>query len=462
MAQYFCKHDFFTILPPLKQILPIILILITLSLLGIIYIQVSWLNNMVLLRKDQVEQKVEDITKQVGEELAQYKGSSSISNKKSFPNDDFILESPRNYNVSQRFTTKELYEKIKTAFAVQKLENIPFEFALVTFKNEALGEVERESPEFRSWYDDTTNHYPKVFPLVPPSGSPAENLAADEWIIIVVPNVTDIVYKSLRLPIVISILFTLVICTAFFLTVRTMLRQKKLSEIKNDFINNMTHEFKTPIATISLAVDAIKNEKVQRDTEKLGYFSSIIKEENQRMNRQVETILKSALMDRQEVQLNTKQLHVHEIIRDVVDNFILRIQEKQGTLETDLAAAEDTIEGDEVHISNLINNLLDNAMKYSKDNVPPRICLATASNTRKFTIRIEDNGIGMSRETLKRIFEKFYRAHTGNIHNVKGFGLGLSYVKTVVEAHQGTIRAESTLGKGSCFTIELPLKKNEK
>jgi two-component system, OmpR family, phosphate regulon sensor histidine kinase PhoR len=242
--------------------------------------------------------------------------------------------------------------------------------------------------------------------------------------------------------------------------VNTMIRQKKLSEIKNDFINNMTHEFKTPIATISLAVDAIKNEKVQRDTEKLIYFSSIIKEENQRMNRQVETILKSALMDRQEVQLNLKPLHVHEIIRDVADNFILRLQEKQGMLETELGATDDLIEGDEVHISNLVNNLMDNAVKYSKENVPPIIRLITSSNNKKFTIRIEDNGIGMTRETLKRIFEKFYRAHTGNIHNVKGFGLGLSYVKNVVEAHEGPIKAESILGKGSCFTIDFNLKKN--
>ncbi|MGZ3845913.1 MAG: sensor histidine kinase, partial [Flavisolibacter sp.] len=258
--------------------------------------------------------------------------------------------------------------------------------------------------------------------------------------------------------ILVAILFTLVIVSAFYLTVSTMIRQKKLSEIKNDFINNMTHEFKTPIATISLAVDAIKNEKVQRDSEKLGYFSSIIKEENQRMNRQVETILKSALMDRQEVQLNLKPLHVHQIITDVADNFILRLQEKQGMLETELNATDDLIEGDEVHISNLVTNLMDNAVKYSKENVPPVIRLVTSSTNKKFIIRIEDNGIGMSRETLKRIFEKFYRAHTGNIHNVKGFGLGLSYVKNVVNAHEGTIKAESILGKGSCFTIEFNLK----
>ena len=442
----------------MKRIFPIILVLITLSLLGIIYIQINWLHNMVLLRKDQIDQKVRDIAKQVGEDLAQYKGSSAPAGLKSFldPN-NFSLDYPRTYNVSQRFTTQELYDRIKAAFVASKLENIPFEFALVTLKNEAIGQMERQSNNFTTWYEDTSRYSFKAYPIVPPSGSAAENLTANEWIIIVVPNVTDIVYKGLRGNIAVAIIFTLVICTAFFLTLRTMLRQKKLSEIKNDFINNMTHEFKTPIATISLAVDAIRNEKVQKDVSKLSYFSEIIKEENQRMNRQVETILKSALMDRQEVQLNLKPLHVHTIIRDVADNFMLRLQEKQGTLEMDLNAQNDLIEGDEVHISNLINNLMDNAVKYSKDTVPPKICITTSSN-KKFTIKISDNGIGMTRETVKRIFEKFYRAHTGNIHNVKGFGLGLSYVKTVVEGHEGIIKADSTLGKGSCFTIEFPLK----
>ena len=436
--------------------------LITLSLLGIIYIQINWLNNMVLLRKDQIDQKVRDIAKQVGEELSQYKGSAPSSGMKPFPDlNNFSLDYPRTYNVSQRFTTQELYDKIKANFVAADLENIPFEFALVTLKNETIGQMERQSNNFTAWYEDTANYSFKAYPIVPPSGSAAENLTANEWIIIVVPNVTDIVYKGLRGNIMVAILFTLVICAAFYLTLHTMLRQKKLSEIKNDFINNMTHEFKTPIATISLAVDAIRNEKVQRDAQKLSYFSEIIKEENQRMNRQVETILKSALMDRQEVQLNLKPLHVHTIIRDVADNFMLRLHEKQGTLEMDLAAQDDLIDGDEVHISNLVNNLMDNAVKYAKENVPPKICITTTSNNKNFIFKIEDNGIGMTRETVKRIFEKFYRAHTGNIHNVKGFGLGLSYVKTVVEGHEGHIKADSTLGKGSSFTIELPLKRDE-
>ena len=442
----------------MKRILPIIIVLITISVLGIILIQISWIKNMHKLQEDQVKQKVNEVTKIVGSELAQYKGSYSTPSSKTFPNfnGNFSLELTKPSTVGQRFTTQEIYEKLKLAFASQNLEHVPFEFGLAPYISGMFGYMERQSSRFKEWYDDTTNHYLYLYPLMAPSGSAAENLTTDEVLIVAVPNISNIVYKHLQPFIATAILFTLIILTAFFLTLRTMLRQKKMSEIKNDFINNMTHEFKTPIATISLAVDALRNEKVIGDRKKMSYFSEIIKEENQRMNRQVETILKSALMDRQEVQLNLKPLHVHQIIRDVADNFMLRLQEKNGGLELNLNASNDLIEADEVHISNIVNNLMDNAVKYSKENVPPKICITTACNPKKFILRIDDNGIGMNRETLKRIFEKFYRAHTGNVHNVKGFGLGLSYVEDIVQAHGGTIKADSTLGKGSCFTIELP------
>jgi two-component system phosphate regulon sensor histidine kinase PhoR len=252
-----------------------------------------------------------------------------------------------------------------------------------------------------------------------------------------------------------AILFTIIITTAFFITIRTLLKQKKLSEIKSDFINNMTHEFKTPLATISLAVDALKNEKVVNDKEKTGYFTAIIKEENKRMNKQVETILQAALLDKQEVQLNLKKLSAHEMITSALNNITLQVEEKSGKLEVALKAEKDIILADEVHFTNLVNNLLDNAVKYSGDT--PVIKLTTDNIGKFFRIKIEDSGIGMNKETLNRIFEKFYRAHTGNVHNVKGFGLGLSYVKTMVDAHHGHIKAESVLGKGSCFTVSIPL-----
>jgi two-component system, OmpR family, phosphate regulon sensor histidine kinase PhoR len=445
-----------------KRIFPIIIVLIGLSLIGIIYIQFAWLNSMLLLKQDQLKERLQKVTEMMGSKLSEYKGAHPSNKNSPIFNDDISNDFFKPYLVGNRLTTQEINEMIRIAFFTNDVKEVPYEFALIVLNSGEMAYMERQSQNFLEWYNDTTNHRSFNTLLVSPSGSAAENLASDEMLIIIVPQIKSLVFKDARYRMIImaAIIFTLIIFAAFYLTVNTMIRQKKLSEIKNDFINNMTHEFKTPIATISLAVDAIKNEKVQKDVQKLGYFSSIIKEENQRMNRQVETILKSALMDRQEVQLNLRPLHVHEIIRDVADNFILRLQEKQGMLETELNATDDLIEGDEVHISNLVNNLMDNAVKYSKENVPPIIRLVTSSNNKKFAIRIEDNGIGMTRETLKRIFEKFYRAHTGNIHNVKGFGLGLSYVKNVVDAHEGTIKAESTLGKGSCFTIDFNLKKN--
>jgi two-component system phosphate regulon sensor histidine kinase PhoR len=252
-----------------------------------------------------------------------------------------------------------------------------------------------------------------------------------------------------------SILFTVIIISAFALTVRTMFNQKKLSEIKSDFINNMTHELKTPLATISLAIDALTNEKVIHNSEQVRYYSGMIKDENKRMNKQVEKILQAARIERQDIKLNLQKLNAHDIIQKVADNLSLQIQEKNGSLSLALNAPRYMIEADEVHFSNIIFNLLDNAIKYSKDNL--HIDVSTDVVNGMLAIKVKDNGIGMNRETASRVFEKFYRAHTGNIHNVKGFGLGLSYVKATVEAHQGKVSVDSTLGKGSSFTVLLPL-----
>jgi two-component system phosphate regulon sensor histidine kinase PhoR len=417
---------------------------------------------MVLLRVEQVKHNAEDATKEVAEDLAQHKGNYSGTPGKLFPRlqaGDFSIELMGPSTVGQRFSQGEIQSKIQHSFLNNNLKNVPFEFGLATLdKRGLMSYMERQSKDFVPFYEDSVHNFSYIVGLVPPTGTPGENLSPDEILIVVIPNIKNIVLQSLTWRIITSVIFTLVIITAFYLTVRTMLRQKKLSEIKNDFINNMTHEFKTPLATISLAVDALKNEKVRGNNDKMNYFNTIIKEENQRMNRQVETILKAALLEKQEVQLIRKPLHVHEIIRSVVDNFKLQLGERNGKAELDLNATNDLVEADEVHLSNLINNLVDNSIKYSRDDVPPDIRVSTSSDNRKFCIKIEDNGIGMSKETLKRIFEKFYRAHTGNIHNVKGFGLGLSYVKTMVEAHGGSIKVESILGKGSNFDIELPLK----
>jgi len=444
-----------------KRIFTIISILISLSLLGIIINQSTAMRNMVSLRREQIKHNVEQSTRMVAEDLSQHKGNNLVGNTKKglvLP-DDFSIDIFKPVTVASRFGVDEIRQRFVNAFLLNNLKNIQFEFGIATFDRMGKMVFEKASANFVQAFQDTTQNFVYNSGLEALSGTAGENLSVSEVLFVVIPNIKSLVLKSLFWQIIISILFTIIILAAFTLTVRTMLRQKKLADIKNDFINNMTHEFKTPIATISLAVDAMRNEKVISSRDKLGYFSDIIKEENQRMNRQVETILKASQLDKQEVDLNLKPVHVHEIIRDVVDNFTLQLEEKKGKVELDLRASTDLIDADEVHFSNLVNNLVDNAVKYAKENTPPLIRLSTQSNAKHFTIRIEDNGIGMNRDTVKRIFEKFYRAHTGNVHNVKGFGLGLSYVKTMVEAHAGDIRAESTLGKGSTFTIELPLKK---
>jgi two-component system, OmpR family, phosphate regulon sensor histidine kinase PhoR len=444
-----------------KKIFPVIILLITLSLVGIIYIQVNWVRTMVENKEDQLMQKVEYAMNDVGQELIQQR--SLLPGIRNFrfkpgetfhPTDQILSELLKPTTIAQKFNVSDIGSKLQKAFNNHGLQNTKFEFGISADVN--LITYELLSSNFSQLVEDTVHNHAFVYPLQEPSGTSLNNLTPAETLCVVVPNYKNIVLKEMRLMIFVSIFFTLIIITAFYLTIRTLLQQKKISEIKNDFINNMTHEFKTPLATISLAVDALRNEKVFQDKQKSNYFSSIIKEENKRMNKQVESILQAALLDRNEMELNLYPLHVHEIIKDVADNFKLQLEEKHGKADLQLNAANDYMMIDEVHFTNLISNLIDNAVKYSKDHVTIKI--TTHSTNKNFVIRIEDNGIGMSKETQRRIFEKFYRAHTGNVHNVKGFGLGLSYVKTVVEAHHGKIKVDSTVGKGTTFTIEFPFK----
>jgi two-component system phosphate regulon sensor histidine kinase PhoR len=303
---------------------------------------------------------------------------------------------------------------------------------------------------------DSIHHVKILYPLAPSSGGLMESLAPQEVLILLVPDIKSVVLKSLGWMIAGAIIFTLIIITAFYITLSTLLRQKKLSEIKNDFINNMTHELKTPLATISLAVDALKNEKVLADESKRNYFMGMIREENKRMNKNVETILQSAQMEQQDLKLNKTPQHIHALIHKVVDQFQLQIADKKGNVIFHLQATDDIINLDEVHFANLLSNLIDNAIKYSKEE-GFAIRIYTKNIGKYIRIVIEDNGIGMNKETLKRIFEKFYRAHTGNIHNVKGFGLGLSYVKAIVTLNNWKLHVKSQENVGSEFTIQIPI-----
>ena len=453
----------------LKKIFPIIFVLITLSLIGSIYIQINWILTMVENKREELHNKLAYAMNSVSQELVEQR---SISQGKTLrlkpgvpwrPSDQFTMELLRVPLVAERFTVEDVNDKIRKAFNKVGLRNTYFEFSISSGLNTSnLGSSafsfrspELQSKNFLREIEDTTNL--KFFsPLQAPENTDANAILPDEVLVVVIPNFRDIVIGEMRVMVAGAIFFTLVIIATFYVTVNALVRQKKLSEIKNDFINNMTHEFKTPLATISLAVDALRNEKVVHDRTKSEYFTGIIKEENRRMNKQVETILQASLLDRQEQQLNLRALHAHVLIQEAMENFQLQLEGKGGRSELQLNAKNDLVQLDEVHFMNIVTNLIDNAVKYSKEN--PIIRIITHSTPKSLVIRIEDNGIGMSKETQRRIFEKFYRAHTGNLHNVKGFGLGLSYVKTIVEGHHGKIKVDSVVGKGTNFTLEFPLK----
>lgn len=413
---------------------------------------------MVQLREEQIKHRLGEVTKVVTDELMEQSGAylpQGYQRRKLLDGLGWDLFTTP--TVASRHSAEDLRKRIAKAFKENNLNTIPFEFGLYTFDRFSGNTLQKSSSRFLQAQQDTAHNFYAGRALTAPNATGIGAIGVSEALFIVVPDVKTVVLRSLRLNIAVSILFTLLIISAFYLTVRTMLQQKKIGEMKNDFINNMTHEFKTPLATISLAVDAMRNDKVIQDRDKLGYFSSIIKEENQRMNRQVETILKASQFERKDVDLNLKAVSLHETVQQVVDNFKLQLEHVGGHITLFLRASENTVLADSVHLSNLLNNLVDNAVKYARENVPPQIQIETIASDASIVLRIEDNGMGMSRDTLKRIFDKFYRAHTGNQHNVKGFGLGLSYVKNVTKALGGKIKADSTPGQGSVFTLELPL-----
>lgn len=448
----------------MKKIFPWVVVLLSVSLIGILFIQYSWIKNAVDLREKQYEKKMVDAMDNIRGEI--------VNNIHS-PDDDHP-DSPFNSNsnwqsffrgfssttlipVNIRYSNKEINSIIKRNLRLKGFD-IPFEYAILNILPYNVAQLELYSNRYYHAYKDSANHKQFKTPLIAKNSGLNEMMNTNfEMLNVIVPtdNYITTVLSSLKWIIGGSILFTLIIIIAFALTIFVMLRQKKLSSIKSDFINNMTHEFKTPIATISLAVDAISNEKVLHKKDKLLYFADMIKTENKRMLKQVETILQSALLDKEEVSLDLNKIDVQDILTKTAHNMEYRINSKGGEIHTDFQAKNTVILADEVHFSNIMSNLIDNAIKYSKEQ--PFITLSTHNRKKKLVISIADNGIGMNKETASRIFEKFYRAHTGNLHDVKGFGLGLAYVKTVVAGHKAKIKVDSTPGKGSKFEIEIPL-----
>ena len=320
--------------------------------------------------------------------------------------------------------------------------NTPFEFAII--RNGTV-----QDGIFRKSHKDDflkSNYRVRLFPI--------NIIQQDLLLSVIFPERVNYLLGSMAWILVGSLLFSLFIVATFGLSLFFIIRQKKISEMKSDFINNMTHEFKTPIATISLAADTITNPKVIRDEASIRHFIGMIKKENSRINKKVETILQIASLDKKEIEFRFEDVSVHTIIEHVLDTIDIQVQQRKGKITLNFDAENPVVWGDYKHLCNLVNNLLDNAIKYSPES--PDITISTKNEEKGLILIVEDKGIGMTKVVQSKIFERFYRQSSGNVHDVKGFGLGLNYANAIIESHKGSIEVISEPGKGSRFEVFLP------
>ncbi len=359
-----------------------------------------------------------------------------------------------NYNEQEPsnfyYSKKEVINKLITNALKEGDINTNFEFGIY-------------SPATNSMILQKTGNYPRallnesfVFDLAPLISlfSPPNKL------LIYFPNVKRFIISQLWRMLFVSVILFLVIILSFSFSIYTIFRQKRLSEMKNDFINNMTHEFKTPISTIALACEALKDNDIHKTETLYDNYLGIINEENSRLGLMAEQILQTAIIDKGQLKLKKSLNDMHKIINIAVNSKMMAVETKDGKIEMQLFAANHQITGDSIHLTNVIINLLDNAIKYCVKT--PHIVINTSNRGNLLLIRIKDNGIGISKSNKNKIFDKLYRVPTGNVHNFKGFGIGLSYVKAIVEEHHGKAYVDSELGKGSVFTIQLPVNLNLK
>ena len=352
----------------------------------------------------------------------------------------FILEYTSRIPIHQRLSKAAVEEFLKTELQNYNL-NTAFEYAV--YNNSLATKVHSDnfSPDYPATYS---------VPLF------VNNTGGSDYQLLV--NFTGkkkVVLSSVTLMALLSIIFTLIIVIAYSSALSQLIKQRQISQIKTDFINNMTHEFKTPIATINLALDAIKNPKIISDPEKVNRYLQMIRYENKRMHAQVENVLQISKLEKNELDLKKERIQLHELVEEAMNHVELIVEDRNGYIKTHFGALKSSVLANQNHMTNVLVNVLDNAIKYSED--PPKIDIYS-ENVRNFIVlKIRDQGMGMNKLVQRKIFEKFYREHTGDIHNVKGHGLGLAYVKRILEDHHGTISVESEKGKGSTFIIKLPL-----
>lgn len=387
--------------------------------------------------KSKVHITIEDSAEQI--QLSQ-----KIENKKAMISEVFREFLSKSQNIEKRIDKVQLEELVKNSL-LQHGINIPFEFIVKDYFGETI--LVSDNPDIQK---KGTVYKITLFPN--------DFFGEPNYLFVYFPKQQQYIFKSLGIITFASVLFVIIIIVCFAYVINTIFKQKKIDEMKTDFINNMTHELKTPVATISLASEMLKKEDIAENKDKSLRYAGIIFDENKRLGEQVEKVLQMAVLDKGDFKLKKTLIDAHETIQKVIEKLSLQIESRNGKVTMKLNAPEHTLMADELHFTNIISNLIDNAIKYSTDNL--EITVSTETILGKLHIAISDKGIGMSKDAQKRVFEKFYRVPTGNIHNVKGFGLGLSYVKIITEAHGGTVEVQSEPGKGSTFKLILPIIKD--
>ncbi|MDE6269333.1 MAG: HAMP domain-containing histidine kinase, partial [Muribaculaceae bacterium] len=356
-----------------------------------------------------------------------------------------IVSTAINRPISQRADSARVSRYLRQELDTLGLR-MPFEFAVANF----AGRTVYKSAGFQASSSDKDNMFVQAL-------FPNDNTGRLNYLKVYFPTKRDYIFSSISF-MVPAFAFTFILLIIFVFTIIVAFRQKKLTEMKNDFINNMTHEFKTPISSISLAAQMLQDDTVRKSPAMMQQISNVINDETKRLRFQVEKVLLMSMFDRQKVSLKLKEIDANSAINNIVNTFKLKVEKYGGHIHANLDAEDAIVNVDEMHFTNVIFNLLDNAVKYRRDDVPLELTVTTRDiDDKQLEICVRDNGIGIRRDDLKKIFEKFYRVSTGNLHNVKGFGLGLAYVHKMVHDLGGDITAESELGVGTSFKIILPL-----
>jgi two-component system phosphate regulon sensor histidine kinase PhoR len=421
-----------------RKIIIFTIIVMTIALIGLMGIQIYWIDNASAVKEATFQRTITEVLSKVVFRL------EKLEKKKASEANPY--EGMLNFNrhlLYERFITEPQLDSLIQLELNSRGIDTRFEFGIYNPEKDIF--LIEKSPGMRKSLIE--------------KGSAARLFVSDmftspEYLLLYFPHEKQFLLTELWGMLLISIILIIVVVYSFTYTITTIFRQKKLSEMKNDFINNMTHEFKTPISTISLACEALSDHDIVRTPEFTGNYINIILEENKRLATMAEKILQTAVIEKGQLKMRREQINLHEVITDVIKNIRIQVEIKDGVIRKQCKATNPVIQGDKVHLTNLVYNLLDNANKYSPRK--PVITVRTENTANGILLTIEDQGIGISKGEQKKIFDKLYRVPTGNIHEVRGFGLGLSYVKAIVEEHRGRISLDSEINKGTKFKVFLP------